>query len=85
MRLRKILFDPIHIYKEAKLDSTIMACDFYYIKIYYMHVHAIISKLYIIVDTRISLKSKSVIYGAHPCADSDFFSKMGSPGIICNF
>lgn len=50
MRLRKILFDPIHIYKEAKLDSTIMACDFYYIKIYYMHVHAIISKLYIIID-----------------------------------
>lgn len=28
------------MYKEAKLDSTIMACDFYYIKMYYMHVHA---------------------------------------------
>lgn len=49
MRLRKILFDPIHIYKEAKLDKTNMACDFYYIKIYYMHVHAIISN-YIIVE-----------------------------------
>lgn len=53
------------MYKEAKLDSTIMACDFYYIKMYYMHVHA--------------------SDGAHPCADSDFFFKMGSPGIICNF
>lgn len=28
------------MYKEAKLDSTIMACDFYYMKMYYMHVHA---------------------------------------------